>query len=161
MDGPLHFVAPYFVSQSLKPHNQYYHSVHPPAMSHGITFSCLTSVTKACSTFSMRSMLHSHRVPRSSSSEQSNCSKLEMNPRKITPFKTWNKSQEICHVKLWKTNLIVYHKVPVLSWSDGNPIRPFKTWIKFKQNLLIQTGSTWFHLTKFRPTFIGKCVSTL
>jgi hypothetical protein len=47
---------------SLKLHNRYYHSVHPPAMSHGITFSCLTSVTKACSTFSMRSMLHSHRV---------------------------------------------------------------------------------------------------
>ena len=35
------------------------YTVHPPAMSHGITFSCLTSVTKACSTFSMRSMLHS------------------------------------------------------------------------------------------------------
>ena len=94
---------------SLKLHNRYYHSVHPPAMSHGITFSCLTSVTKACSTFSMRSMLHSHRVPRSSSSEQSNCSKVEMNPRKITPFKTWNKSEEKCHFKLLKTNLLIFY----------------------------------------------------
>ena len=72
-----------FVPPSLKLHNRYYHSVHPPAMSHGITFSCLTSVTKACSTFSMRSMLHSHRVPRSSSLIWA-----------ITPFKSCNESEK-------------------------------------------------------------------
>ena len=59
--------------------------------------------------------------------------------QKNTSFKIWNKSVEKCHLRLWKTNLLIFyflfsmrymlylHRLPKSSSSELTAITPFKT----------------------------------